>query len=153
MNYPFERLARLIEIDRCHKTEKQLLASFYEELGELARELKIEEKVFGNFHKAPGKDGVLGEAVDVFICVMINMDSDLGKLLAKEQPLWQWDLIPYEDPFDLLNSIAVNMVSNNPYKAAQNCIDLFIEAQGTPEEFLNILNNKLDKWESTQKGS
>lgn len=146
MNYPHQRIYDLVQIDRKHKTNGELFASLLEELGELARELKIEEKVFGNFHKAPG-EGTKGEAVDVFICANIQMYKDE----FEEWSDWKWPTEVKDDVFDLLEELYEELQFG--WNAAQLAIYIFIQRGGTPEEFLIILKNKLDKWEKTQKGN
>lgn len=156
---PHDRIKRLVKIDQEHKTVPQLYASLFEELGELARELKIEEKVFGNFHKAPGKDGSKGEAVDLFICANIILHTDNGTQLPRnifaEVGNWLWPgrdgWIKDADVFKLLGLCGQQLL--NGYSLAQTCIDIFVQRGGSEEEFLTILNNKLDKWEKTQKGA
>jgi hypothetical protein len=149
---PHERIKRLVKIDQEHKTVPQLYASVFEELGELARELKIEEKVFGNFHKKPGKDGSKGEAVDLFICANIILHTDNG---SPDVGNWLWPgrdgWIKDVDVFKLLGMLGRQL--RNGYGLAQTCIDIFVQRGGSQEEFLTILNNKLDKWENTQKGA
>ncbi len=44
------------------RTAENILCSLVEEVGELAKEVRIRS---GNTYKKPGKDGILGEAVDV----------------------------------------------------------------------------------------
>lgn len=49
------------------RTRYDVLASLMEEVGELATEVAIEEEYSS---KPAGKDGVVGEAVDVIICAL-----------------------------------------------------------------------------------
>lgn len=51
------------------KTIFELFASAAEELGEIANEMTVEEGTYGHDHKKP-KEGVKGEAVDLFICAL-----------------------------------------------------------------------------------
>lgn len=46
---------------------KDILAYAVEEMGELATEVNIET---GYSSKEPGKDGIVGEAIDVIICLV-----------------------------------------------------------------------------------
>jgi NTP pyrophosphatase (non-canonical NTP hydrolase) len=61
------RIRVLTETDAQHKTSAEIFLSLIEEVGELGREIKIEDKHFGNAHKTPSTDTSIGEAVDVFI--------------------------------------------------------------------------------------
>ncbi len=49
------------------RTLDDVLAHLMTEVGELAQEIIIEQ---GRSHKQPGKDGVVGEAIDVINCVL-----------------------------------------------------------------------------------
>lgn len=62
-----ERLCAIQMVDAKHKTSSDCMMSLNEEVGELAREIKIEDEHFGNTHKAPSPDGSVGEAIDVVI--------------------------------------------------------------------------------------
>lgn len=64
------RIDELTKIDMQHKTKSELLQSAVEELGELARELNIEGRVFGNTYKEAGADGTQMESVDLAICAL-----------------------------------------------------------------------------------
>ena len=63
----FKTIKQLTNIDLKNKSIFELLASTAEEFGELSRELKIENKTFGNDHKV-GDEGSKIEAVDLLIC-------------------------------------------------------------------------------------
>lgn len=65
-----ERTRQLTERDLEHKSMSEIVLSAAEEFGEFARELKIEEGVFGNSHKDAGEDGSVGEAVDMIIMAL-----------------------------------------------------------------------------------
>ena len=65
-----ERTAALTELDSRHKTSAEIFLSLSEEVGELAREIKIEDKLFGNAHKTPSVDKSVGEAVDVVVMAL-----------------------------------------------------------------------------------
>lgn len=64
------RIAEMTKVDLKHKTTAELFQSAAEELGELARELNIEGKVFGNENKEAGSDGSQMESVDLAICAI-----------------------------------------------------------------------------------
>jgi NTP pyrophosphatase (non-canonical NTP hydrolase) len=49
------------------RTRYKVLAKITEEVGELAQEVAIAE---GDSYKEEGKDGVIGEAIDVAICAL-----------------------------------------------------------------------------------
>lgn len=65
-----DRIRALTEIDLQNKPVSELFQSVGEEMGELARELNIEDGVFGNKHKEGGTDGSMGESVDLTICAL-----------------------------------------------------------------------------------
>lgn len=83
----------LTKRDLEHKTIFELLASAGEELGELARELKIAHKTYGNTYKTPD-EGPKAEAVDLLICALSifygegGTDSELIDLLHKKLNKW-----------------------------------------------------------------
>lgn len=70
MNDILEYIRRLTEQDLRRKSIMDMVLSAAEEFGEFAREIKIEEGVFGNSHKEPGDDGSVGEAVDMVIMAL-----------------------------------------------------------------------------------
>ncbi|RDJ35106.1 MAG: hypothetical protein DWQ19_09740 [Crenarchaeota archaeon] len=149
MKIPHERIQHLINIDKQYKSDGEMLASVYEEFGELARELKIEEKVFGNSHKSPD-EGSKGEAVDLFICSYIVDDvrEKYGIMMTNS---FHWDdKYKKANVFQLLRSIPVEL-NINAYNVGQTAINIFIQRGGAQEEFLSLINKKLDKWESNQK--
>lgn len=77
-----QRIRELTQRDMSRKTIFEMLASAIEELGEFSRELKIEERTFGNTYKKPD-EGTQFEAVDCLImgfCLFFARDGDRGKL-------------------------------------------------------------------------
>jgi predicted ATPase len=63
------QLQDLVRVDQQHRSIFELLASAVEELGELSRELLIEERAFASAHKK-GDEGTPAEAVDLTICAL-----------------------------------------------------------------------------------
>lgn len=57
--------------------QKDILASAGEEYGELATEVKI---AHGLKNKPPGRDGIVGEAIDLMLCAADMIHSELGSL-------------------------------------------------------------------------
>jgi hypothetical protein len=90
-----ERIKTLTDIDLQNKSISDMVLSALEELGEFSREVKIEEGVFGNQHKEPGKDGSRGEAIDVTIMALALYYARGGSLeglasgLKKKLDKWQ----------------------------------------------------------------
>jgi len=72
------RIEELTGIDLQNKSIFELYASLCEEVGELSRELKIEERSFGNAHKAPDEGSEI-ESVDVAICALALYFARGGK--------------------------------------------------------------------------
>jgi hypothetical protein len=70
MKTVLQRIIDLTKIDLEHKSISELFQSVVEELGELARELSIEDGVFGKDKKTPGVDGSQMESVDLAICAL-----------------------------------------------------------------------------------
>lgn len=60
----------LTEIDLEHKSVFELLASMGEEVGEFSRELKIEERTYGNTYKKHGDESSRDEAVNMIVCAL-----------------------------------------------------------------------------------
>lgn len=76
------RINKLTRVDLEKKTIFELLASATEEVGEFSRELKIEEKTFGNTYKEPD-EGTQWEAVDIAImgiCLFLARGGDPATL-------------------------------------------------------------------------
>ncbi len=94
----FKFVEKLTQIDRSKKTIFELMTSTSEELGELSREILVEEKSFGNNYKSVD-EGSKAESVDLTICALA----------------------------------------------------VFFARGGTIDEFVEIANKKLSKWEKNQK--
>jgi len=60
------------------KTLLQRMVKLQEEVGELAQEVLINQKVSGSQHKTEGKDGVKGECVDVILVALSIYLSEGG---------------------------------------------------------------------------
>jgi hypothetical protein len=93
----FKFVEELTHIDCSKKTIFELMTSTSEELGELSREILIEEKSFGNNYKSVD-EGSKAESVDLTICALA----------------------------------------------------IFFARGGTVDEFVEIANKKLSKWEGNQ---
>lgn len=71
-----------------------VLAKLQEEVGELAQEVNIEA---GFLNKEPGKDGVIGEAVDVIIAALDMVylakpditEEELNSIISKKVDKWK----------------------------------------------------------------
>lgn len=85
----------LTEIDLKRKSVFELLASMGEEVGEFSRELKIEERTYGNEYKKPGDENSRDEAVDMIICALSlyfarnGNTGDLGAMINKKLAKWE----------------------------------------------------------------
>ena len=158
-----KRINKLTDEDMKQKTPIQLYLSAVEELGELTREIKIEEKVPGNAHKQPD-EGSKAEAVDLFICAVCRIRSleITENLIPKNDNFsfaWQGN---HNNVFDLLELCAINLgksvgceTSYIKREAAidlgQQAINIFLNRDGNSyEEFIKICHRKLDKWEKTK---
>ena len=155
-----KRIKKLTELDLENKSNNELWASLLEELGEYARELKIEKKVFGNTYKTPD-EGTHGELVDIFICAAALYFAQNGKLyegLFEFELLDSLPVIDYEkekpkDEFDCLQTMTryaaeyntlhgrYSMFNLATYSASLYCLNK------TPEEFVDYCTKKLNKWE------
>lgn len=89
-----QRVSALTRLDLQNKTVFELMTSAVEEIGEFARELKIESGTFGNQHKAPD-EGTQAEAVDLCICALALYFARGGTLQGLE-PLMQKKLDKWE---------------------------------------------------------
>ncbi len=89
-----QRVGELAARDLRHKGVFELLASASEELGELSRELLIEESVYGNAYKS-GDEGSKAEAIDLAICALAiyfgrgGSGGELATTLHKKLDKWQ----------------------------------------------------------------
>lgn len=148
-------------IDLENKSGLELFASVAEEYGELARELKIEEKTFGNTYKIPD-EGTKGESVDLFICAICMAFAQTSPISFEEATKW----LDFEAPplpedrktnaFHILKNMSKVLACanvSNSLTLAQMAIDMFFNRGGTIEEFEAIGNKKLDKWARTQNGT
>lgn len=78
-----------------NRTLQDVLTHLMTEVGELAQEIQIAE---GKSYKEHGKDGVIGEAVDVIVCALdviklynptIKEDYDLSRILQPKLQKWK----------------------------------------------------------------
>jgi NTP pyrophosphatase (non-canonical NTP hydrolase) len=161
MNEPLltalQRIVDLTKIDCQHKTPDELFACPAEEIGELARELKIEEKVFGNDYKTPD-EGSKAEACDLFIgaiCMWaaVGTSSDYiyqeldCKLIAAERNNRDPNVFALlRDAARYLDDCDINC------DTAVAAMRIFFDRAGTIEEFVETVNKKLNKWEASQQG-
>lgn len=74
-----QKTKKLTQIDIKNKSIFELTMSAVEELGEFSRELKIEEKTFGNTYKKPD-EGTKKEAVDLVISALALYFARGGKI-------------------------------------------------------------------------
>jgi len=149
-----QRIYDLTQIDLQNKNRDELFACPAEELGEIARELKIEEKVFGNEYKTPD-EGSKAEAVDFFIgvsCMYLSWNS-VDELDRAYDRYRQKHIVCHDNVFHLLK-LASRHIGNceNNIDAGIDAINIFKNRGGTDEEFLEIAFKKLNKWEASQKG-
>lgn len=80
------------------RTKYEVLASLVEEVGELATEVAIEQ---GYSKKEQGKDGIIGEAVDVITCALDliwisspnvtdkELEDEIMRLVKKKLQKWR----------------------------------------------------------------
>lgn len=76
------------------RTRFRILAHCIEELGEMSEELVIDK---GLSYKSPGKDGVIGEGVDLILCVLDLIhktdptvtEEDLEAIAVKKIAKWK----------------------------------------------------------------
>jgi hypothetical protein len=76
----FQRIKSITAVDMANKTKLELFLSVIEEYGELAKEIKVEQKVFCNAHKKLD-EGSAGESIDLFItaaAMMYAIDPEFG---------------------------------------------------------------------------
>lgn len=161
------RILKITTVDVKYKSTDELLLSLFEELGELATELKIENKVFGNLHKIPD-EGSIGESIDLYICCMSLFYKGYivnGELTNIEEVNERLALLKMKDTYNA----NLRMVSpiyylkiildyiggpfNSYIDAAQVAINIFFKATQNEETFYEIANRKLDKWEKSQNRS
>ena len=152
--------------DLQNKSIDALYASLLEEIGELARELKIEYGVYGNTYKKPD-EGVKCEVVDVYICCAAMLYATIvGERPTREK---------HENLLPMLNNIvfgfartSLNDISTkeevfvNLRKMTRSISDfhyfnstgnsganyammIYNLTGGTPKEFWDYVSHKLDK--------
>lgn len=89
------QIRQLVRYDKAQgKTDFELLSSMMEEVGELSRELKIEEKVQGNTYKQPDEGSII-ESEDVIITALAmyfargGNISELEEIMSKKVNKWE----------------------------------------------------------------
>lgn len=153
------RIYDLTQIDLQHKKPNQLFLSLAEEYGELAREILIEEKIFGNIYKQID-EGVKGEAVDVFICALVMYFANNGKLKSLKDSIYRFtDKFNHNLSCDIISTF--NYASRNlsgsqffdgdALSLSNDMLHIYIVRGGTAEEFTQYANKKLDKWQEKQQ--
>lgn len=179
MNPTIRRICKLTKQDLKRKTLIQLHASTIEEIGELSRELKIQEKLFGNTYKVKD-EGVAGEAIDVLICALSLAFAVNSKILENVE-FRQFKT--KQSSFELLNQLnfesgllsqSLLYISVNPRSIAPECIlNATDELEPVLTNMINVsmelifhdseidflkkfdieeaINVKLDKWEKSSK--
>ena len=89
------RTRQLTEVDMRHTTSAEMLLSMVCELGELAREVGVEDNIFGFEHKQPGSENSVLESVDNIVMSLTSYFSrggtveDLGDLVHLKLNKWQ----------------------------------------------------------------
>jgi hypothetical protein len=159
-----DRILKITIKDVKYKSTDELLLSLLEELGELATELKIENKVFGNLHKVPD-EGSIGESIDLYICCMSLFYNGYilnGQLTDEKEVSERLALLKMKDTFNFPTSSSYYIAEiikyiNGPARiyieAAQIAINIFFKATENEELFYEIANKKLNKWENSQSAS
>lgn len=69
----FDLFLSLCKEDAKHKDASHMMLKLTEEVGELAREVQIDDNVYGSRNRTPGPDGFFGEAADVLIAFMATV--------------------------------------------------------------------------------
>ncbi len=88
ISFAIQEVERITKIDMEHKSVIDLCLSAIEELGELARELKIENKIFGNTNKTSG-EGSQMESVDLLITAIAMYFACGGKTTSLSDKILQ----------------------------------------------------------------
>jgi hypothetical protein len=147
--------------DLQHKSINALFASLLEEIGELARELKIALDVYGNTYKKPD-EGVKGEAIDVYICCLaMHYAKIVGEKPTKikhescQAELEEIAIISHHDTllkiplnenvFRELRDLSIDICNSKFLFGADDALLIYTTTDGTSEEFWNYLSHKLDK--------
>jgi hypothetical protein len=175
MNQVNNRILELTKIDWRFKTKNQVLVSLIEEMGELAKELKVETRIFGNDHKKLD-EGSKGESADVYICCMslffyelfeikLTKGIEYDKCTEIDDLIEEFDekikehnqLIGSEERDEikcLCDLLFLEKKDKMSYLiASQLALNIFFESEKRYEEFYKTCNLKLDKWEKSQKRS
>lgn len=153
-----DRILVLNAIDKQYKTAYETFASLIEEAGEFATELKIHQKTFSNSHKV-SEEGPKAELVDFYImCVCwFDWNNHLreenyrnGFIQSVNEFMHKTEVI--ENIFDYFHNLIKNVMSYCFHSASSKIFNIFLNyLDGTPEEFVEIANRKLDKWELSQQ--
>ncbi len=138
MKIQAKHLNKVIQLNLTIPNKKLVYLSLLEEIGELACELSI---AAGYKKRKPSADGILGESVDVVICLLsylyhgrnphFNEDLDIEKYCWKNPKIKQF----------------VNHISIGHLGILEFPLKVFVEHGGTEELLNQLLENKIAKWE------
>ena len=140
METTFDTIKRLTEKDLQHKTVSDMVLSLLEEAGEFSRELKIEEKVFGNQHKVPD-EGTKGEAADMVIMTMALFAArggsfdELVEIMTKKLAKWERNQVGSD-----------KTESDDTTYDLQRNVDTLQEILGYKDEHIEALKNVLAEY-------
>jgi len=152
-----ERVRVLSKNEMKYLTKSQVLLMVIEEFGELATEIKIEQKMFGAGHKQV-KEGSAGESVDLFITAAAVLFAVEPNLNLETSNCWDYEVNTYE-PFALMGEVTEHLpnMTTSTYSCCAVMLlamFLFCSTKGNePEsfiEFASYVNKKLDKWTANQ---
>lgn len=127
--------------------------SCLEELGELARAIKIEDKIPGNAHKSLDEPSY-SEAIDLFICIAsleITKDPEVQFIHSYDDSILFH--LAEQRELDYLMKKVTKILSYDiisyPSERVTYPICIYYKRGGKLTEFKTIALAKLDKWEKT----
>lgn len=128
-----------------YKKVDDIFLSLAEEIGELAEEIKIEDKIFGSDHKV-SKEGVIGELADVLIanlscCVALPVETMLTDLLVLQTK-----------KFNNSSEIIIDMMYYAGKKdtlSVSHLVHLIVQKYNLNfDKFCDTIKTKLVKWKT-----
>lgn len=151
----FNRISSCNRVAYLHCNTDSIQLSALEEIGELSTEISIKNHWK---NRQPSSDGILGECVDVFICLAsIGLFEEPDFANELNHQLKMLFLLKSGEQYDLrINELDyIKRITNSVFDDGElpsiTCmltVDMFLRNGGTVETFLERLNNKITKWEN-----
>lgn len=144
MKIQAKHLNKVIELNLTIPKKEFIYLSLLEEIGELACELAIASSYK---KRKPSVDGVLGESVDVIICLLSYLYYGVETSFDNDLNMEEYCLItPTTEIEQFVNHISIKNFVGRP-AILEFPLKVFVEHGGTEELLNQLLESKIAKWE------